>query len=62
MICKLMKKAENHENNPRRSWALNHMGNPRLNKFEKFKCLFPQSINSSLPIDTFPFNLILKPI
>jgi hypothetical protein len=28
MICKLMKKAENHENNPRRSWALNHMGNP----------------------------------
>jgi hypothetical protein len=28
MICKLMKKAENHENRPRRSWALNHMGNP----------------------------------
>src|SRR5271163_2124965 len=29
MTCKLMKKAENHENHPRRSWALNHMGNPR---------------------------------
>jgi hypothetical protein len=29
MICKLMKKAENHENHPRRSWALNQMGNPR---------------------------------
>ena len=27
MICKFMKKAENHENHPRRSWALNHMGN-----------------------------------
>src|SRR5271163_4947824 len=30
MTCKLMKKAENHENHPRRSWALNHMGNPSL--------------------------------
>jgi hypothetical protein len=27
MTCKLMKQAENHENHPRRSWALNHMGN-----------------------------------
>jgi len=26
-----MKKAENHENHPRRSWALNHMGNPSQN-------------------------------
>jgi hypothetical protein len=28
MICKLMKKAENQQNHPRRSWALNHKGNP----------------------------------
>ena len=27
MTCKLMKQAENHQNHPRRSWALNHMGN-----------------------------------
>jgi len=29
--CKFREKAENHENHPCRSWALNHMGNPRLN-------------------------------
>jgi hypothetical protein len=23
---------ENHENHPRRSWALNHMGNPSQNE------------------------------
>jgi hypothetical protein len=27
MNCKFREKAENHENYPRRSWALNHMGN-----------------------------------
>jgi len=30
MTCKFREQAENHENHPRRSWALNHMGNPRL--------------------------------
>jgi hypothetical protein len=30
MTCKFREQAENHENNPRRSWALNHMGNVRL--------------------------------
>ncbi len=33
-----MKKAENHENHPRRSWALNHMGNPSL--LEEYKVIF----------------------
>jgi peptidoglycan/LPS O-acetylase OafA/YrhL len=28
MTCKFREQAENHENHPRRSWALNHMGNP----------------------------------
>jgi hypothetical protein len=35
MICKLMKKAENHENHPRRSWARNQMGNPNENHAAK---------------------------
>ena len=30
MNCKFREKAENHENYPRRSWALNHMGNVSL--------------------------------
>jgi len=28
MTCKLREQAENQKNNPRRSWALNQMGNP----------------------------------
>ena len=30
MTCKFREQAENNENHPRRSWALNHMGNPSL--------------------------------
>jgi len=32
MICKLMKKADNHGKDPSRSWAFNHMGNLGQNK------------------------------
>jgi hypothetical protein len=42
MICKLMKKAENHENNPRRSWALNHREIPDKAAFD-LHLFWPQS-------------------
>ena len=43
MICKLMKKAENHQNHPRRSWALNHMGNVSQHAIAKIAAQTNQS-------------------
>jgi hypothetical protein len=43
MNCKFREKAENHENYPRRSWALNHMGNVSQHAIAKIAAQTNQS-------------------
>jgi hypothetical protein len=47
-----MKKAENHQNHPRRSWALNHMGNVRPNGKSRINPLIEHAHSVNNQIDS----------
>jgi hypothetical protein len=53
-----MKKAENHQNHPRRSWALNHMGN--VSYSERVSATL-QLLGFDVEAEEFSENLGLKP-